>query len=97
MLPHKTARGVAALLRLKTFEGIPPPFDKMKRMVVPKALRVLQLRPGRDYCKVGDLAHAVGWKHRELVERLEAQRKINSDEFYQAKKAEARAVAEAKA
>lgn len=97
MLPHKTARGTAAMARLKTLEGIPPPFDKMKRMVVPKALRVLQLRPGRDFCKLGDLAHAVGWKHRDLVERLESQRKIHSDAFYQSKKAAAKAVREATA
>ena len=29
MLPHKTARGAAALNRLKCFEGVPPPFDKV--------------------------------------------------------------------
>ena len=29
MLPHKTARGQAALERLKVFEGIPPPYDKV--------------------------------------------------------------------
>merc|ERR550514_967612 len=27
MVPHKTARGAAALDRLKTFEGIPHPYD----------------------------------------------------------------------
>ena len=29
MLPHKTAKGQAALERLKVFEGIPPPYDKV--------------------------------------------------------------------
>ena len=29
MLPHKTARGQAALERLKVFEGIPAPYDKV--------------------------------------------------------------------
>merc|ERR1712216_5866 len=29
MIPHKTARGAAAMERLKCFEGIPPPYDKM--------------------------------------------------------------------
>ena len=43
MIPHKTARGAAALERLKVFEGIPPPYDKKKRVVVPQALRVLRL------------------------------------------------------
>merc|ERR1712154_95578 len=32
MVPHKTARGAAALDRLKTFEGIPHPFDRKKRL-----------------------------------------------------------------
>jgi large subunit ribosomal protein L13Ae len=52
MIPHKTARGAAALERLKLFEGVPPPYDRKKRMVVPEALRVLRLKPGRKYCTV---------------------------------------------
>ncbi len=32
---------------MQVFEGIPPPYDKQKRMVIPKALRVLRLKPGR--------------------------------------------------
>jgi large subunit ribosomal protein L13Ae len=52
MMPHKTARGAAAIERLKLFEGVPPPYDRKKRMVVPDALRVLRLKPGRKYCTV---------------------------------------------
>jgi len=29
MLPHKLYRGAQALDRLKVFEGIPPPYDKV--------------------------------------------------------------------
>lgn len=39
MIPHKTKRGAAALERLKAFEGVPAPYDKMKRMVIPDALK----------------------------------------------------------
>lgn len=39
MIPHKTKRGEAALARLKVYEGVPPPYDKMKRMVIPDALK----------------------------------------------------------
>jgi large subunit ribosomal protein L13Ae len=39
MIPHKTKRGEAALARLKVYEGIPRPYDKIKRMVVPDALK----------------------------------------------------------
>ena len=69
MIPHKTARGTAAMERLKVFEGVPPPYDKKKRVVVPQALRVLRLRPGRKYCTVGRLSHEVGWKYQDVVAR----------------------------
>ncbi|KAK7820981.1 60s ribosomal protein l13a-3 [Quercus suber] len=39
MIPHKTKRGAAALARFKAYEGIPPPYDKIKRMVIPDALK----------------------------------------------------------
>jgi large subunit ribosomal protein L13Ae len=39
MIPHKTKRGEAALARLKTYEGVPPPYDKTKRVVIPDALK----------------------------------------------------------
>uniref|UniRef100_A0A8D0L9L9 Large ribosomal subunit protein uL13 n=1 Tax=Sphenodon punctatus TaxID=8508 RepID=A0A8D0L9L9_SPHPU len=55
MLPHKTKRGQAALERLKVFDGIPPPYDKRKRMVVPAALKVVRLKPTRkDHLCGGD-------------------------------------------
>lgn len=67
MIAHKTPRGQAALERLKVFEGVPPPYDTTKRMVVPQALRVLRLKPGRKYCTVGRLSHEVGWKYQDVV------------------------------
>ena len=69
MIPHKTPRGAAAMNRLKTFEGVPPPYDHQKRMVVPQALRVLRLKPGRKYCTVGRLGHEFGWKYQDVVAR----------------------------
>jgi hypothetical protein len=59
MVPHKTARGAAALERLKCFEGVPPPYDKVKRLVVPDALQVLRLQHGHRFCKLGNLAQSV--------------------------------------
>ena len=47
MVPHKTERGKAALKRLQTFEGVPPPYDTQKRMVIPSCLKVMRLKPGR--------------------------------------------------
>lgn len=59
MVPHKTKRGAAALERLKVFEGVPPPYDKVKRLVVPDALQVLRLQHGHRFCKLGQLAQSV--------------------------------------
>ncbi len=47
MLPHKTKRGQLALERLKSFDGVPPPYDTQKKVVVPSALRALCLKPRR--------------------------------------------------
>ncbi|XP_015928295.1 large ribosomal subunit protein uL13 [Parasteatoda tepidariorum] len=82
MVPHKTKRGDAALERLKVFEGIPPPYDKKKRMVVPSALRVLKLHPRRKYCSLSRLSHEVGWKYQTVIETLEAKRKAKSAAYY---------------
>jgi len=95
MIPHKTARGAAALDRLKVFEGIPPPYDKKQRLVVPQALRILRLKPGRKYCTVGRLAHEVGWKYQDVVARLEERRKVKGTAYYERKKAQRRHLADA--
>merc|ERR1711990_295859 len=95
MGPHKTARGAAALDRMKSFEGIPHPYDRKKRMVIPHCLKVLRIRPERRFCKLGDLSTHVGWKHKDLVERLESQRKVKSAAYFLKKKAALKARKEA--
>jgi large subunit ribosomal protein L13Ae len=50
MVPHKTARGMQALKRLKTFDGIPQPYDTKQRKVLPLALRHVALKPRRKFC-----------------------------------------------
>lgn len=95
MIPHKTARGAAALERLKVFEGIPPPYDKQKRMIVPAALRVLRLKPGRKFCTVGDISASVGWKYKDVVERLETKRIERAGKYWERKQAVARRRADA--
>ena len=87
MVPHKTAKGAAALAKLKVFEGIPPPYDKIKRVVVPQALRVLRLRPGRRFCSVGRLAHEVGWKYQDTIKALEQKRSVRAAAYHERKKA----------
>ncbi|EGV63086.1 60S ribosomal protein L16A [Yamadazyma tenuis] len=97
MIAHKTPRGKAALERLKVFEGIPPPYDKKKRVVVPQALRVLRLKPGRKYTTVGKLSSSVGWKYESVVDKLEEKRKLQSAEYYAKKKALLKKIQSAKA
>merc|ERR1711874_133709 len=96
MVPHKTPRGAAALDRLKTYEGIPHPYDRKKRMVLPSCLKVLRIRPERKFCKLGDLSSQNGWKQKDLVERLESRRKVKSAAFYAKKKASKSAMQKAK-
>ena len=87
MLPHKTPRGAQAMANLKVFEGVPPPYDKVKRVVVPEALRVLRLKPGRKYTVLGRLSTEVGWKHAQAVKVLEEKRKVKATAYYNRKKA----------
>merc|ERR1712214_1509 len=87
MTPHKTERGKDALKRLQTFEGVPPPYDKKKKMVIPSALKVLRLKAGRRFCSLGRLGHEVGWKYQDIVAALEAKRKVKGEAFAKAKAA----------
>ena len=87
MVHQKTKRGQEALGRLSTFEGIPHPYDKKKRVVIPAALRVMRLKTIRDFTVIGELADSVGWKHMDLLKKLEDKRKVKAEAFYQKKKA----------
>merc|ERR1711959_601366 len=87
MVPHKTPRGAAALAHLKVFEGVPPPYDKVSRSVCPQALRVLRLRPGRRFTRLGRLSHEVGWKYQDTIKALEEKRKVRAAAFFERKKA----------
>ena len=95
MLPTKNRRSTEAQARLKTFEGIPPPYDTMKRLVIPEALRVVKLSSARRYSTLGVLASELGWKHAELIKRLENVRREAAGEFYANKKVAAKARTEA--
>lgn len=87
MVPHKTSRGAAALKRLSLFEGVPPAQDKVKRMVVPDALRVLRLKPGRKYCTLKRISHEFGWGYKDVVDRLEEKRKVKGQAYFERKQA----------
>jgi len=56
MIPYKSARGAAAMDRLKTFDGIPYPYNLKKRMVVPNALKNIRMKPHRKFCVLKDVS-----------------------------------------
>lgn len=85
MVPHKTARGAAAMERLKLYEGVPPPFDRQKKVVIPQALRVLRLKPGRKYATLKRVSSEVGWKYEEVVDKLEEKRKVKQQAYQERK------------
>lgn len=95
MVPHKTARGQNAMARLACFEGIPPAYQTTKRVVVPEALKTINLMPGRNFTVIGDLAREVGWGHQDLVAKLEGERQVKEQAWYADKKAKQAAVAKA--
>ena len=97
MIPHMTARGQLALQRIGTYEGIPEPYDKMKRLIIPEAYKAIRMRPDRPYTVLGRLAKEVGWGYTDLVNRLETARKAKEQEFYTAKKAKIAKTAKAAA
>uniref|UniRef100_A0A2K6T848 60S ribosomal protein L13a n=1 Tax=Saimiri boliviensis boliviensis TaxID=39432 RepID=A0A2K6T848_SAIBB len=70
MLLRKTKRGQVALDSLKVFDGVPPPYDKKKRMVVPAALKVARLKPTGKFAYLGCSPGATGnLGHRKLGAR----------------------------
>merc|ERR1719473_65173 len=85
------------MARMQSFEGVPEPFDKKKRMVVPNALKVLHVKTYRKTTVLGVLAAQSGWKHADLVKKLEEQRIAKAQEYYVEKKAKAVATAKAAA
>jgi large subunit ribosomal protein L13Ae len=95
MMPYKTQRGQAALGRLQVFEGIPEDFVGTKRMVVPNALKVLHSKTHRKTTLLGRLSTECGWKHSELVGKLEAARIAKGAAYFATKKEEAKLRAKA--
>merc|ERR1712023_371879 len=97
MLPHVWYRGSAAFQRVKAVEGIPDPFDQVKKVVVPDALRITRLRPGRKYTDLGKLAAELGWGYKDVVTAYENKRREKASEWYAKRKAQKAAFAKAKA
>ncbi|ETW49215.1 hypothetical protein PFMALIP_02718 [Plasmodium falciparum MaliPS096_E11] len=85
MLPHKTYKGQLALKKLKVCVGMPYPYDKKKKYVLPSALRAFRLKKHRRYCRLGTLSSRVGWNYDTLVKKNEVLRKQVSKAYYKKK------------
>ena len=85
MLPHKTARGAAALARLRVYDGCPAPYDTKKRQVVPDALKVIRMQNHRKFTVLGELCAQVGWNSKDIVDRLEEKRRVRARTYYENK------------
>ena len=94
MLPRKTKRGMAALERLKVFEGVPFPYSNRTRKCVPTALRVVRLAAVRRSCLLGELSTSIGWNQGELVEKLEKKREERAHQYFENKVAVKRAMSD---
>ena len=85
MLPHKTKRGTNALNNLKVYESEPSSYFKTKKLIIPIALRIMKLKPGRIFSKLGQVADEIGWKKKNLIERLNDSKKKKSKFYYKEK------------
>ena len=95
MIPYKTARGAECFANLKCYEGIPEEFSKLKRVVIPSALRCVSIHTDRATTKLGEMATSMGWKYGKIVANLEEKRKAASAEYYNQKKEQEKAKARA--
>ncbi|KAK9767865.1 negative regulation of formation of translation preinitiation complex [Basidiobolus ranarum] len=59
MIPHKTARGTAAIEHLKLFRSISPPYDTIKHVVIPATLSTLRFKPERKHTALNCLSSEV--------------------------------------
>ena len=82
MIPYKTAKGTAAMGRLKCFDGCPVSANTMKKMVIPDALKAVKLAPRAKYAVLGNVAKDCGWTQQELIDELEEKRITKNHEWH---------------
>ena len=82
MIPYKTAKGAAAMGRLKCFDGCPVSANTMKKMVIPDALKAAKLAPRAKFAVMGNVAKDCGWTQQELIDELEEKRITKNHEWY---------------
>ncbi|KAK8096994.1 60S ribosomal protein l16 [Apiospora kogelbergensis] len=98
MIPHKTARGAAALQRLKVFEGVPPPTTSRRRWSFPRLCVSCACSPAASTALSVVSATRTAGSTRMLLRGmlLEERRKAKSAAYYERKKLAQRQLSEAK-
>jgi large subunit ribosomal protein L13Ae len=86
MVRYKTARGANAMARLTVYDGCPPHYVKVKKMVIPQALRLIRIKSTTKYAKLGKMCSQVGWTKAAVIAKLEAKRKEASLGWYRKKR-----------
>ncbi|EFJ21412.1 hypothetical protein SELMODRAFT_417433 [Selaginella moellendorffii] len=69
MIPRSKRAG--ALRNFKAYDGCPPPYGVVKKMVIPDALKVLRMRRERPFCLLGALARDLGWEGGDFVAKYD--------------------------
>jgi large subunit ribosomal protein L13Ae len=93
MVNYKTFRGAQAFARIKVFEGVPPKYADVPRVVVPSALRVVAISNERPVTSLGTLATTFGWKYGKIVKELETARIETAAKRYKERQAKAKRAA----
>jgi len=86
MIPHKTNRGKKAMSLLHCYDGMPPRYMNIRKVRVITAYRHLRLDPNRPFTRLGRLMLDFGWRHSDLISRLEQRRKRRQKAVYKIKK-----------
>merc|ERR1711982_97579 len=94
MVPHKTERGKDAMKRLQTSRVSHPHTIRRRGWSSPPPSRFSGSSPA-GFCSLGRLSHDVGWKYQDVIETLEAKRKVKAQDFYNRQVTKAKAVADA--
>ncbi|KAJ5654312.1 hypothetical protein N7490_001315 [Penicillium lividum] len=103
MIPHKTARGAAAMERLKVFEGVPLPTTRRSALSFPRLSVSCVCAPVASTAPLAVSATRLAGSTRTLSPGaytnprigLEERRKVKSNAYYERKKAARRSLAKA--
>merc|ERR1711874_175966 len=82
---HKTNKGLAALAKLRCYDGVPAQMASEPLMKCEAALAHRIFKPKRKTTTLGELANRVGWKHAEQVEAQDQIRIQKAAEYNLAK------------